>query len=188
MVGGGPAGAVMAWSLARRGIDVVVLDQARFPREKVCGDFVEPRGLRLFQAMGCLDALEADDPLAITHVDLYLDGRSAYRDRIPFYADPDGLPRHGYIIPREILDERVLSRRRWPRAPSCARGAESRAWCGGRAGWRCATPMGGSGASGPRWWSGRTVRTPWSPGRSTGWRTTRGTWRCPSGRTWRVWS
>jgi geranylgeranyl reductase family protein len=122
VVGGGPAGAVMAWALARRGVAVVVLDRARFPREKVCGDFVEPRGLRLFQAMGCLDALEADDPLAITHVDLYLNGRSAYRQRIPFYAGQAELPQHGYIIPRERLDHRIL-------AAAVDAGAELREGC-----------------------------------------------------------
>ena len=36
----------MGWALATRGIRVLILDRARFPREKVCGDFVEPRGLR----------------------------------------------------------------------------------------------------------------------------------------------
>lgn len=122
VVGGGPAGAVMAWSLARRGVRVLVLDRATFPREKVCGDFVEPRGLRLFQAMGCLGALEADDPLAITHVNLFLGARSAYRQRIPFYVDQPELPPHGYIIPREVLDERVL-------AGAVAAGAEVRQGC-----------------------------------------------------------
>jgi geranylgeranyl reductase family protein len=109
VVGGGPAGAVMAWALARRGIRVAVLDRATFPREKVCGDFVEPRGLRLFQTMGCLDELEAADPLAITHVNLFISGASAYRRRIPFYDGSGNLPQHGYIIPREALDVRVLA-------------------------------------------------------------------------------
>lgn len=108
VVGGGPAGAVMGWSLATRGLRTLVLDRARFPREKVCGDFVEPRGLRLFQTMGCLGALEANGPLAITHVNLFLDGRSAYREHIPFYEDQPALPNHGYIIPREDLDIRIL--------------------------------------------------------------------------------
>lgn len=108
VVGGGPAGAVAAWSLARRGIRTLVLDRARFPREKVCGDFVEPRGLRIFQEMGCLGQLEANGPLAITHVNLFLNGRSAYREQIPFYADQRDLPAHGYIIPREELDVRIL--------------------------------------------------------------------------------
>ena len=37
MVGGGPAGALAALALARRGIDVLVLDKKRFPRDKPCG-------------------------------------------------------------------------------------------------------------------------------------------------------
>jgi geranylgeranyl reductase family protein len=98
----------MGWALATRGVRALILDRARFPREKVCGDFVEPRGLRLFQTMGCLDVLEADDPLAITHVNLFLNGHSAYREHIPFYAGQSELPQHGYIIPRDILDHRIL--------------------------------------------------------------------------------
>jgi len=122
VVGGGPAGAVMGWALAARGIRVLVLDQARFPREKVCGDFVEPRGLRLFQKMGCLNELEANGPLAITHVNLFLNGTSAYRERIPFYGDRSDLPGHGYIVPREELDHRIL-------ASAVRAGAELREGC-----------------------------------------------------------
>ena len=122
VVGGGPAGAVMGWALARRGVRVLVLDRAHFPREKVCGDYVEPRGLRLFQEMGCLGALEADAPLAVTHVNLFLNGTSAYRERIPFYAGQSELPQHGYIIPRSELDHRIL-------AAAVAAGAELREGC-----------------------------------------------------------
>lgn len=109
VVGGGPAGAVSGWALASRGVRVLVLDRARFPREKVCGDFVEPRGLRLFARMGCLRTLEARAPLAITHVNMFIDGNSAYRGPIPFYASQTKLPTHGYIIPREELDHRLLA-------------------------------------------------------------------------------
>jgi geranylgeranyl reductase family protein len=37
VVGGGPAGSVAALALARRGVDVLVLDRKRFPRDKPCG-------------------------------------------------------------------------------------------------------------------------------------------------------
>jgi 2-polyprenyl-6-methoxyphenol hydroxylase-like FAD-dependent oxidoreductase len=108
IVGGGPAGAVMAWALAREGARVVVLDRARFPREKVCGDFIEPRGLRLFRAMGCLPALEKRQPLPISHVSIFLNARRAYHGSIPFYGQTHDLPPHGYIVPRLQLDMLLL--------------------------------------------------------------------------------
>lgn len=42
VVGGGPAGAVAAIVLARRGHRVRLLDRARFPRPKLCGDTLNP--------------------------------------------------------------------------------------------------------------------------------------------------
>ena len=86
VVGGGPAGATMGWALARRGVRVAVLERTRFPREKVCGDFVEPRGLKLLDTMGCLPALETSPRLPITHVAMFLASECAYRGWIPFYG------------------------------------------------------------------------------------------------------
>jgi flavin-dependent dehydrogenase len=45
IVGGGPAGATCARLLARGGARVVVLDRARFPRDKVCAGWVTPAAL-----------------------------------------------------------------------------------------------------------------------------------------------
>ena len=45
IVGGGPAGSSCAWRLAQAGLDVLVLDRARFPRDKVCAGWVTPAAL-----------------------------------------------------------------------------------------------------------------------------------------------
>jgi geranylgeranyl reductase family protein len=42
IVGGGPAGSTCARHLARSGLDVVVIDKAEFPRDKVCAGWVTP--------------------------------------------------------------------------------------------------------------------------------------------------
>jgi geranylgeranyl reductase family protein len=42
IVGGGPAGSSCAWTLRRSGLEVVVLDQKRFPRDKVCAGWITP--------------------------------------------------------------------------------------------------------------------------------------------------
>jgi len=42
IVGGGPAGSTCAWKLCQAGIDVLVLDRARFPRTKLCAGWITP--------------------------------------------------------------------------------------------------------------------------------------------------
>lgn len=42
IVGAGPAGSSTAITLAQRGYQVALLDRAVFPREKLCGDFLNP--------------------------------------------------------------------------------------------------------------------------------------------------
>ncbi len=42
IVGGGPAGSSCAWALKRAGADVLVVDRARFPRDKICAGWITP--------------------------------------------------------------------------------------------------------------------------------------------------
>ncbi len=51
-VGAGPGGAAAAYHLAQAGLDVLVLEKAGFPREKVCGDGLTPRAVKSLLAMG----------------------------------------------------------------------------------------------------------------------------------------
>ncbi len=42
IVGGGPAGSSCAWGLRDSGLDVLIIDRATFPRNKLCGGWITP--------------------------------------------------------------------------------------------------------------------------------------------------
>ncbi|WP_405674723.1 geranylgeranyl reductase family protein [Streptomyces sp. NBC_01511] len=52
VVGAGPAGSAAALFLARAGVDVLLLEKGAFPRDKVCGDGLTPRGVQQLVRMG----------------------------------------------------------------------------------------------------------------------------------------
>ena len=59
VVGAGPAGSAAAITLARAGVDVVLVDHHAFPREKVCGDGLIPDAHRALRRLGVLDGVMA---------------------------------------------------------------------------------------------------------------------------------
>jgi geranylgeranyl reductase family protein len=59
VVGAGPAGSAVAIQLARRGVDVVLVDQHGFPRDKVCGDALLPDAHAALKTLGMLRAVMA---------------------------------------------------------------------------------------------------------------------------------
>ncbi|HLM63895.1 MAG TPA: NAD(P)/FAD-dependent oxidoreductase [Acidimicrobiales bacterium] len=52
VIGAGPAGAAAAITLARIGRAVTLVDRARFPRDKICGDGLTTGALRLLEHLG----------------------------------------------------------------------------------------------------------------------------------------
>ncbi len=59
VVGAGPAGSACAQALAQAGLQVVLADQHRFPRDKVCGDGLIPDAYAALQRLGVLDEVLA---------------------------------------------------------------------------------------------------------------------------------
>jgi geranylgeranyl reductase family protein len=59
VVGAGPGGSAVAHFASTRGLDVLLLDRAEFPRDKTCGDGLTPRALRVLEAMDVLPEVRA---------------------------------------------------------------------------------------------------------------------------------
>lgn len=59
VVGAGPAGSIAALMLARAGVRVRIVDRVRFPREKLCGDTLNPGSLALLDRLGVSHAIRS---------------------------------------------------------------------------------------------------------------------------------
>lgn len=59
IVGAGPAGSVAGIVLARAGVRVRIVDRATFPRDKLCGDTVNPGTLERLRRLGVAGDLDA---------------------------------------------------------------------------------------------------------------------------------
>lgn len=57
IVGAGPAGSSLAIRLARKGFEVVLIEREKFPRHKLCGEFISPECLDHFAELGVLDEM-----------------------------------------------------------------------------------------------------------------------------------
>jgi menaquinone-9 beta-reductase len=58
VVGAGPAGAAASILLAEHGLSVITLDRARFPRDKICGEYLSPEAGRVLDRLGVLKTLD----------------------------------------------------------------------------------------------------------------------------------
>jgi flavin-dependent dehydrogenase len=64
VIGAGPAGCIAAIAAAKVGASVTLLERADFPREKVCGCCIAPRGVAVLADLGLSDILTDAPPLA----------------------------------------------------------------------------------------------------------------------------
>src|SRR4051812_15451977 len=99
VVGAGPAGSSAAYWLATAGLDVLVLEKTTFPREKVCGDGLTPRGTRALIEMG-IDVSEEAGWLHNRGLRVIGGGQRLQLD----WPELTSFPSYGLVRPRADLD------------------------------------------------------------------------------------
>ncbi|MEX0588147.1 MAG: FAD-dependent oxidoreductase [Cyanobium sp.] len=74
VIGAGPAGALAAHGLAKRGVRVLLVEQRLFPRWKVCGACLSPQALSTLEAAGLAELVAAQGGLALQQLQLGVAG------------------------------------------------------------------------------------------------------------------
>src|SRR5688500_17203251 len=109
VVGGGPAGSATATLLARSGHHVLLIDRARFPRDKACAEYLSPGVEDVLRRLGALErvlALEPARPLGMR----LMAPASGGEARLGY---PDGATsRRALCLPRRDLDAALLDHAR----------------------------------------------------------------------------
>ena len=100
IIGAGPAGSAAAIVLARAGRRVTLIEQHRFPRDKVCGECMSANGIEVLNKIGLAKELLQLNPAVFTHAAIHApDGASV---RLP-------LPRRMWGLSRQRLDGFLLA-------------------------------------------------------------------------------
>jgi menaquinone-9 beta-reductase len=104
IVGGGPAGAIAAAVSAESGLRTLVIERAFFPRDKVCGDCLNPACWEVFERLGIADRIAGLPSSRLQWVEFAnLRGVRIRRQ----------LPQNGrgeIAVRRRLLDDALLSR------------------------------------------------------------------------------
>ena len=106
VVGGGPGGATAAYWLAQAGRKVLVVDKAKFPREKVCGDGLTPRAVRCLDDMG----IKTEGPDWARAEGLRIVGAGVVLD-LP-WPELHSMPNYGLVRTRLDFDSLLLDKAR----------------------------------------------------------------------------
>jgi geranylgeranyl reductase family protein len=112
VVGGGPAGSSTAFFLARQGIDVTILDRARFPRDKTCSEYLSPQASRILAEMNALSAVEESGAAQLSGMTVHAPNGATIHGEFVGDHGFRGYRDRGLAVRRTILDAILLDRAR----------------------------------------------------------------------------
>jgi menaquinone-9 beta-reductase len=107
VVGAGPGGSATAYYAARAGLEVLLLDRQRFPRDKACGDGLMPHAAEEISLMGLGDWLDEPRHGKFSGFSVYTQTAFLRQKVPPTFHGP-----YGYVVPREETDARLVERAR----------------------------------------------------------------------------
>ncbi len=101
VIGAGPAGSAAALTLGRAGVHVLLMDRARFPRDKTCGDGITGPGLHQLELLGLGGVAEQAGGVSHRAIRFTIGDEVA---EVPYADGARGMVR---VVRRRELDDRL---------------------------------------------------------------------------------
>ncbi|HEY6121418.1 MAG TPA: NAD(P)/FAD-dependent oxidoreductase [Pyrinomonadaceae bacterium] len=106
IAGAGPAGSSAAIHLAQRGVNVLLVEQKRFPRQKLCGEFISPECREHFKRLGVAADMDSALPATLSETVFY--SLTGHRISVPSEWLTSNSPALG--LSRAEMDYNLLKR------------------------------------------------------------------------------
>jgi menaquinone-9 beta-reductase len=101
IIGGGLAGLTLGVGLRREGVPVRIVEALRYPRHRVCGEFISGRGVATLERLGILEWIRKAGARPAHTASFYAAERS---------TTPRRLPQSAWCISRHTLDALLADR------------------------------------------------------------------------------
>ncbi len=105
VVGGGPSGSSCSIYLAKAGLNVLLVDRAKFPRDKICGDGISGKSMKVLQELDLVKDLETVEHLKMFGVTFSSPNGTVVE--IPSKPKDGGAP-PGFVARREVFDNVIF--------------------------------------------------------------------------------
>lgn len=109
IVGGGPAGSAAALYAKKYDLKTIVLDKSNFPRDKICGDALSGKCIRIIRELGLLKGLANLSGAAINSITFGSPSYNHFNLDLR-KSDQNADVSKGYVIPRLIFDNYLFQK------------------------------------------------------------------------------
>jgi len=109
IVGAGPAGTTAALYAHRLGLNCILLDKAVFPRDKICGDALSGKSVRIMRELNLLDEVEKLGGSEINRITFGSPSNKQFDINLQGTKNKTKITK-GFVIPREIFDNYMFEK------------------------------------------------------------------------------
>ena len=109
IVGAGPAGSSAAMYCSKLGLNTLLLDKSSFPRDKVCGDALSGKSVKILDELDLLEDLDKLDGAIINRIIFGNPNNSECELHLNKSRNKRHIS-HGFVIPRKIFDNYLFNK------------------------------------------------------------------------------